>query len=247
MVYGSRVKLYIPRFNRGRYSKYAWNKRRTRPGTSKASRYNSLFRKFTAPSRRLKPELKYIDTSINANINANQYYTNSISPFSIVEGTNYDQRVGNRVRSKSLRIRMKFVDNSNQTTPAVSPYAHTYMFRVVLWTPRLEQGKVTTYLQTVSFLDHIKPNYCTVVHDKYYKLSPCYVGEASTNDPAGPPRDFQMVLTKNVTFPRKIVFNDTDNLMDIDKDVMYISIWMDSIARSGISFTAVTRMFYYDT
>lgn len=245
MVYGSRVS--IPRFKRGRFSKYAWNKRRTRSGSSKKGRYLKLFSRFTAPMARLKPELKYADAAVTGQVNGGQSFTNALSIISLAEGTDYNQRIGNRIRSKSLRIRLYVKDYSNQTSPAVAPNFQTYQFRIILWTPRLEFTRVQTYMTALGFLDHIQPNYVTIMYDRYFKLSPAYMAEATTNDIGACPRDYSMTVTVNKLFPRKIVFADGDSSLDLDKDVCFFTIIVENLSnRSAIDYDFRTRMFYYD-
>lgn len=230
----------IIRYTRFKRSKYF--------RSTKRSRFALGARRFIRKPN--KPELKWITLNYGQTINENNVYNNAISILQIPKGTGVSNRIGNQVRLIKNDVTLYVRDNSFQSGAGVVPTFQSYLTRVVFWTPRLDYTVASTYM--VNNIDLVKPidiNYVNVIRDFTFQLSPAYLQEATSGDISGAPFAFSKVFKFKLLFPRKARFNQTDDLLDTDKDVMYMFMAVENTpgtATAGIGMQIWAKTWYYD-
>lgn len=196
-----------------------------------------------------KPELKYVESNFAQNINEATTYTNALSALTIAQGPGVNQRIGNQLRLIKMNINMYIKDNSFTGGVTAVPAVQSYQIRCVLWTPRVAQATAATYMGNLTLIRHIDFNVVTVHKDFIFKLSPPYMQEATGADIAAGPFAFSKTMKFNVLFPRKVHLAPGENILDIDKDVMYVTYAIEDTPGTslvGIAVNTQTKTWYYD-
>lgn len=150
-------------------------------------------------------------------------YTNAMTPLTLNQGTNYDQRVGNQVNFIKVDGRMNF-RNDSATTVGTAPQVPNSLVRLIVWSPRVDYSTALTYmnaLQTGSLLD---PLYATYHRDITFSLSPPYMAEATSNDIAGGPSLYSTIKNLSIRFPRKVKFAPSSVNVDEEKYSLYFTV-----------------------
>lgn len=182
--------------------------------------------------RRAKPELKRIDGVQDEVLVYNQTngsrFRRYFNPSAMTQGTGISQRVGNRI--KTMRVSYEFwvwqVATSNGTY-ANFPF---YRFRVMIFSPRVDQGILETYLiNNLTVENYFDPNIMTVYYDKIWTLSNRYVNNPGTFTPTATNLAPAMIHKKGyITFPRNVQFRSDSDEYGVDhKDTVQIYLIFD--------------------
>jgi len=206
---------------------------------------NGIYRGFVRG--RARPEVKWAEARWNQDINSGTKFSNSASIISLDQGTTAHTRIGNQVRVFKNEINLYIVDNSGQTGPT-APSKASYKCRCVFWTPKNNQNEATTWINNnLGMATIVDSNQIYVMKDYYINLSPSYLGDLTTSDPSGGPRDFSAIRKHKFKFPRKVYFGDNDNTFNVDKNILYLTIMVENWTGVGIRVNAYIKTFYYDT
>lgn len=226
-----------------------WRTTRLRP---RAVRSNRIFRRFirrTAP----RPELKWSLNTFNSGSVGTQtgatdtFYTQALSPLTLNPGTGVGTRIGNQLNFIKVDCRFFYQDNSNQTTPLTAPDYLSYPVRTIIWTPRRPYTEAAAHVQGLTDQQLIDYDQVTVHRDLTVYLSPTYINESGTNEPAPGGRNSGIVKNFKVKFPRKVKLTAANNDLDPQTDILYVTFLCSSVPRSGCIVYANSKTWYFDS
>lgn len=189
--------------------------------------------------RRARPELKYatIDRT-DVTLAANSRETRSVSPIAMVQGTAEGQRIGGSV--KFFRITGGLSMRSDVAQPA-QPSRPDGILRFLFWTPRIAQAEAQAYMDLVGFNEPVDYNVATVHKDTVVSIGYPefqYTGVGLTGTVAGSNPISSFKFWKfTFKFPRTVTFRPGDDDVDINKDVMYITVFNVNTFQVVYNFT----------
>jgi len=220
--------------------------------TSKRVRSNRIFRRFVRRTA-TKPELKWIIAAWGSGSIGTQqgapatYYTQAMTPITLNPGTGVGTRIGNQVNFIKVDARWVINDDSNQTFPLKAPARNTFPVRIVVWTPRRPVLQASNHIEQLNIQSQIDFDQVTVLMDTIQYISPTYIEESETNEPAGGPRLSALVIKRSFKFPRKVKFTTGNNDLDPEKDILYVTFKVHLVLNAGITVTAENKTWYFDS
>lgn len=207
--------------------------------------------------RAIRPEIKYIDLNLaSAQLTAATQTTFNITPTVIETGAGNGARIGQEVQFRKVNLR--FHITAGNQSPNVSEYTYNpeYYQRIVIWTPRIDYAQSLQYMNTINLYTVISYQAVTVHKDMMVRLSLASGQEFNTNG-----NQIQLGQTglrheyffnKTFMFPRKARFAPTNisnnDLVDVDKDVLYMTLYNDAPNGSTYSvYSFGSRLTYIDS
>lgn len=229
-----------------RRSKYTFrrNNRRRRFSNSKFRIRKRIFRR--ALSRRpVRPEVKYINSNTNNALATNGIVSITASATSIGSGVGANQKIGQEIRIRRVKVRMQLTNNSGQTG-VTAPIRHTGKVRFIFWTPRINYEQAAAYMNGISMLSIPDWNTVTVHVDRTITLAPSYLDqEVGVNGviSAGGAAPYEYIFMKTFPFPRRAKFGGGLSELHPDKDVLYCTIINGDLATA---YAIVSKTTYVD-
>lgn len=179
-------------------------------------------RKLMNRYRRAKPELKFVAEAGTVNILAGPSTTTiNITSLAVVLGPTQFQRIGNQImlRKCVLKSDLQVSNNPANLFP-------DFWLRAIIWTPRVDAADANSYLNTVGFNSILDFKILNTFYDKKIRMgavSSIVLAPIVAPVPNYPTWPSQARLDKTFLFPRSVKFTDLNNLMNPNKDVMYIT------------------------
>jgi len=142
-------------------------KRNTQLTTNKVRK---IVRTMTAQTR----ELKHLNIAQTDQVISNTGVNFEISPSSVAQGLDVNNRVGNKINWKSYYMRMILKGGNNMAGP--------HQVRVIWYLPRISDERLPTTTTVLSFID---PESFIVVSDKIHKVGTSINRAAGDDAPSG--------------------------------------------------------------
>lgn len=231
--------------------RYGFKNYRAFRRTGRISRSNRIFRRF-ANRTATRPELKHNFVTWNTGKLGQQtgavgtFYTQSLTPLTLVKGTADDNRIGNKVNFIKVDMRMWIKDDSDQASAQVGPSKHTFPVRIIIWTPRRPYAQSAAYIQALGQANMVDFDYVTCFMDNTFQVYPSYIYDLS-NDPAPGGGPCEITFQRRFKFPRKIQLDDTNNDLDPQKDILYCTCLCNTTAAAGVIVYNHSRTWYFDS
>lgn len=190
-----------------------------------------------------KPEIKFDQEVFAGPVTGGNSLSNIISTATMTQGTDYGNRIGRRIRTRKIYLRMLIQSDSLVTAQAPT---RNYYIRVVWWSPRLSSASSLTYMSALQA--NVVPDYnvATIFADKMYSLAYVYDG---TVVPAGitvqAEGKSQIFIKKKFKWIRNINWRDGVTAVEDPKDLMYMTVYnYTNLTDIAINFTS--QIFYID-
>lgn len=201
-----------------------------------------------------RPEIKWANVDLDQLIQAGVKYTTALSPTVLARGTGVSNRIGSSVKFRWVKFRL-WLDGDS--TPNQDGAELETVYRVLIWTPRLDYTQSANYIvNELGILQVPDPNIVTVHKDFYGRVGNLSMKtltnpNASVTNYALPPG----VATKHVhdmriLFPRNARFTSVDddiNVINPDKDVLYVSVFNGDDTGNALQFNAHSHTTYTDS
>lgn len=203
-------------------------------------RRRSIFKRFIKRTA-IKPELKWV-TADQTFSSTTTTSSRAFSAVAIPQGTAVNNHIGGQCNLIKVDYRMYLVYNRDTVAQRLSDTG-----RYVLWTPRVDLGKATAYMNTISVTTIIDIQYVTIHEDRLVYLSPNDTQSGSTVTPGSGPMKNNVVVTGSCKFPRKVKFPSvTADISDLDdeKNIMYIT----NVNQSArYDYDCRTKLWFFDS
>lgn len=135
-------------------------------------------------------------------------------------------------------------NNDAQTVgQGIVPTFQSAMFRVIVWTPRVDYTIAAQYMGAVTLTALIDFDVVTVHKDWRFELNPAYMSEATTAD-LNANGHYERIFKGTMRFPRKVRFTSDGTSLNPNKDICYYTVYT---GLSHLRFSMDSKLWYYDT
>lgn len=206
------------RFNRSRFRRFRPFKRSF--GRFRFRRLNKMSRMMT--KRKSHIETKFQENGPSSSLVATGFTASGpITPTSILNGSERDERIGNRI--KFLRCSLKF----HTWVPSVTANTTLGAFgnvRLLILNPRLVLSEFNSYVATLNAYSFIDPSVATVMFDRLFQLSNPVAVTGAGNVPNTSYPSSRM-FTMYFKFPRTVTFRDgVDTVLNHEDNLYFVMI-----------------------
>lgn len=204
---------------------------------SKRRKFNRIFKS----RRAVRPEIKYIDVDSGyLTVNAGSYGSAQLTPATVTNGNNINQKIGNEIRVRGQNLHM--VLSCNQIAAKVS--SETFV-RTIIYTPRTAAADASNHITGLGLLAIPDFNTVTVYKDWVTSLDAieANLGNTTTNTVISPGSPSERHYKFNLPGYRNLKFPvGNANSWDAEKAI-YIYVYADV---NSCSFRTYCRTFYTD-
>lgn len=190
-----------------------------------------------------KTEVKWIEqNSLANNIVGQASFLVELTPGNLAQGTQNGQRIGDRIKSRFIRMKLRVENVMNAGTAN-----HTTQFRCIVLAPRVDAATFITYISNVANFNpqvgYVDTNMATVLWDRNYNLS--NLAAVGTNYSSGDKA--AMWFDKVFRHARNVNYGRGGVAMGDGRDRLYLYIVnLNTVGDSSITASLFTRMTYVD-